>query len=96
VLQESLTNVHRHSGSSTAHVRVTRENGQVIFEVKDQGRGIAVLQPDMPVWPGIGLRGMSERLRELGGSLEIASTGQGTVVRAVVPCTERAQAASTA
>jgi PAS domain S-box-containing protein len=98
VLQESLTNVHRHSGSATARVRVARENGRVTFEVQDHGRGITrtdspETSQDAPATSGIGLRGMTERLREVGGTLEINSTEQGTVVRAIVPVTERADAA---
>jgi two-component system NarL family sensor kinase len=90
VLQESLTNVHRHSGSPTARVRLARANGQVIFEVQDCGKGISrpEAQPaaqESPGTSGLGLRGMTERLREVGGTLEINSGQQGTTVRAIVP-----------
>jgi PAS domain S-box-containing protein len=100
VLQESLTNVHRHSGSATARVRLARENGQVIFEVQDSGKGLphaesqAALQ-ESPATPGVGLRGMSERLREVGGTLEINSGQQGTTVRAIVPFSDKADAVRT-
>jgi two-component system, NarL family, sensor kinase len=96
VFQESLTNVHRHSGSATACVRVARENGCVTFEVQDHGKGMRrtdLPENDAPATSGIGLRGMTERMREVGGTLEIKSTEQGTVVRAIVPLTERADAA---
>jgi PAS domain S-box-containing protein len=90
VLQESLANVHRHSGSSTAEVRLKREGGNAVLEVEDQGRGLlpAALEPDGRVGSlGVGLRGMSERLRQLAGRLELASSGKGTIVRATVPAT---------
>lgn len=90
VLQESLTNVHRHSGSSTADIRLAKPNGQVILEIKDNGKGIAVklLEQSDEDWMGalgVGLRGMHERMRQLGGMLEITSTKTGTLVRASVP-----------
>ena len=92
VLQESVTNVHRHSGSPTAQVRLRVKKSEVHLEVKDQGRGI----PDRvleSIWKGlgtlgVGLRGMSERLQQLGGKLEITSSGKGTTVRAIVPFEE--------
>ncbi|HXZ80756.1 MAG TPA: PAS domain S-box protein [Terriglobales bacterium] len=89
VLQEALTNVHRHSGSSTAHVRLFVENGTVGLEIKDHGKGIPrdMLQaasPDCPTSRGVGLRGMKERLQDLGGSLQVLTNG-GTTIRALVP-----------
>lgn len=88
VLQESLGNVHRHSGSTTAAIRIWRENGRVILEIKDQGHG---LPPDM-ISPedgriskvGVGIAGMRERLRQLGGQFTIESNDHGTTVRAMV------------
>jgi PAS domain S-box-containing protein len=90
VLQESLTNVHRHSGSKTAHVRLSKKNGSAILEISDQGRGFAadVLEEWGKSWQravGVGLRGMRERLERLGGSLEIASERKGAKVIASVP-----------
>lgn len=88
VLQESLGNVHRHSGSATAAVRLWRENDQVILEIKDRGSG---LPPDMINSEdgriskvGVGIAGMRERLRQLGGHFTIESSGQGTTVTARV------------
>jgi len=92
VLQESLTNVHRHSGSATAHVRVWLEDGTARLEVKDDGKGIPEDVLNSNTGPrsalGVGLRGMHERLRQLGGTLELHSKGGGTTVRAIVPCAE--------
>jgi PAS domain S-box-containing protein len=90
VLQESLTNVHRHSGSLTAHIRLSVMDGARMLEVTDKGKGIplALLEPSGQDWTGalgLGLRGMTERMRQLGGSLEIVSTEEGTSVRAKIP-----------
>jgi PAS domain S-box-containing protein len=89
-LQESLTNVHRHSGSATAHVRIFREDGHVTLEVKDAGKGIPAEKLDdfhkgMPGKLGVGLRGMKERIRQCGGKLEVSSSHQGTTVRVTIP-----------
>lgn len=89
VLQEGLTNVHRHSGSQTAHVRLSVKKGMGILEVKDQGKGLpsGVLEHSGRDWMGaigVGLRGMNERMRQLGGSLEVVSTEAGTTVSAKV------------
>jgi signal transduction histidine kinase len=89
VLQESLTNVHRHSGASRAHVSFRRPPDSAILEVRDFGRGIPadrlVRLRETSAETGVGLAGMRERLNELNGHLEIESDGQGTVLRAVVP-----------
>jgi signal transduction histidine kinase len=88
VVQECLTNVHRHSGSSVAKIRVRQSGGQVIVEVADEGKGIAPEKKYLmasAATHGVGVRGMRERLRQLGGSLEIDSTEAGTVVIARLP-----------
>jgi PAS domain S-box-containing protein len=97
ILQESLTNVHRHSGSPTAHVRMAIEKGSVTLEVRDDGKGIppSVLElaPDTLGKMGVGLRGMNERMRQLGGELELVSNENGTTIRATVPYDAAAVAA---
>ena len=90
VLQECLTNVQRHSGSKRADIRIFSNGGSVTLEVKDQGKGLppAILEYSHQDWMGslgVGLRGMSERLRQLGGLLEMSSDANGTRVRATVP-----------
>jgi PAS domain S-box-containing protein len=89
VLQESLTNVHRHSGSVTAHARIAIRDGFVNLEVRDDGKGIPPnlleMGPDSLAKLGVGLRGMTERMRQLGGNLEFISNDRGTTVRAAVP-----------
>jgi PAS domain S-box-containing protein len=90
VLQESLTNVHKHSGSAAAQIRLQHADDTIILEVSDQGKGlpsrlIAESGPDWMGSLGVGLRGMSERLRQLGGALTVISNKEGTIVRASVP-----------
>ncbi|MGC1620597.1 MAG: PAS domain S-box protein [Candidatus Acidiferrum sp.] len=90
VLQESLTNVHRHSGSSTAIVRLLTKDQAVILQVVDEGKGTQSknLEDRAQDWMGtfgVGLRGMNERLRQLGGSLQLSSTCEGTTVTGTLP-----------
>ena len=89
IVQECLTNVHRHSESPTAEIRILRCKDQVTVEVRDQGRGMSAgtrRNSGKPVTPGVGIQGMRERVRQLGGQLEIESVnGHGTLVRATLP-----------
>jgi signal transduction histidine kinase len=90
ILQESLTNIHRHSGSPTADIRLYSENGLALMEIRDQGKGIppTLLEQSGADWMGslgVGLRGMNERMRQLGGKLEVASSERGTAVVASIP-----------
>ena|SRR2546427_7688417 len=84
VLQESLTNVHRHSGSKVATVRIGSDSQQVWLEVGDQGKGISVPYHNS-LRPGVGISGMRERIRDLSGALELSSDARGTLVKAVIP-----------
>ncbi len=80
VVQECLTNIHRHSGSSVARIRLRHSDGEVVVTVADEGRGLSRAKQDEVAdtgTPGVGLRGMRERVRQLGGSLEINSDGEG-------------------
>jgi signal transduction histidine kinase len=91
VVQECLTNIHRHSGSSTAKIRLRQRDSQVVVEVEDVGKGIPPEKRDQMTsagTPGVGIRGMRERLRQLGGTLEISSNETGTVVTAQLPVCE--------
>jgi PAS domain S-box-containing protein len=90
VLQEALTNVQRHSGSADAEIRVCARGDSVVLEVQDYGKGLpsVLFEQSGQDWlgsVGVGLRGMSERLRQLGGSLDVSSKSSGTLVRATVP-----------
>lgn len=89
VLQESLTNVHRHSKASDASVQFQHQPEAFILEIRDSGRGIPserlrLLRQAGPE-TGVGLAGMRERLRELNGKLEIESDNNGTSMRAIIP-----------
>jgi len=86
LVQESLTNVHRHSGSRVAAIRVTRDGNEVKVEVRDEGKGI----PSETNGPhahrmGVGIQGMRERIKQFGGRFEIRSDKKGTTVMASVP-----------
>lgn len=96
VVQECLTNIHRHSGSPSAVIRVREQGAKIIVSAEDAGVGFPAEKlykvPDAS--SGIGCRGMSERLKHLGGKLEIRSTPAGTTVTAYLPV-EPADAAET-
>jgi PAS domain S-box-containing protein len=85
VVQESLTNVQRHSGSRRAHVRLNRIEDQVLLEVRDEGRTTGRKGKEIrKISPGVGISSMRERVRQIGGKLEIESTSAGTTVRATI------------
>ncbi len=89
VLQESLTNIHRHSGASEASVHLLHQGDAVILEIRDFGKGIPEerlrLIHGARVETGVGLAGMRQRLQELNGRLSIESNDRGTSMRATVP-----------
>jgi signal transduction histidine kinase len=91
-LQEALTNVHRHSGASAVDVRILRDAEHVILEVKDNGSGIPreLLHNlnDGGSGAGVGLAGMRERVRELGGELRLESDLPGSLLRITIPVEE--------
>ena len=100
VLQEALSNVQRHSGSATAEVELLTRGNSIALVVRDAGRGL----PGELIGKnhrrlahlGMGIRGMNERVRYLGGRLEIASSGSGVTITATVPapfCTSEAASA---
>jgi len=83
-LQESLTNIARHAGARKAWVSIGAENGEIYFEVEDDGRGIE--PADLAKARSLGLKGMRERVHFLGGSIEVARAPRGgTRVRGRVP-----------
>jgi signal transduction histidine kinase len=89
VLQEALTNVHRHSGASAASVLIRADAEQVILEVRDNGSGISgqllAQFRDTGAGMGVGLAGIRERAWELGGTLKVESGASGTLVRVTIP-----------
>ena len=91
VVQESLTNIHRHSGSRMATIRLARYPKDIVLQVRDQGHGISGKQgwPGEPgVRLGVGIAGMRERVRQIGGMLQIHSRPGGTDVEVVVPLSD--------
>jgi signal transduction histidine kinase len=89
ILQESLTNIHRHSKSSNAEVSLLVDAESAVLIVQDSGKGIAAeklarFQTD-GANAGVGLAGMRERVRQLGGQLLLQSSGAGTTVTATIP-----------
>ena len=94
IVQECLTNIHRHSGSSIAKIQISRDANQVTLTVADQGRGmpseiLTAGTGKMPVMLGVGIRGMRERITQLGGYMRIHSSDSGTVVEVVLPVVEK-------
>ncbi len=97
IVQECLTNVHRHSGSAFAQIRLERRPHSIRVEVEDEGKGIPAEKLENPKSSGglgIGITGMRERVRQLGGRLEIISADSGTLVRADFPLQESAAQAA--
>lgn len=92
IVQESLANIHRHSGSPEAEIRIDRNESHLILEVRDKGRGLSeeVISGGKisPVRVGIGIAGMQERIRQLEGQFDIESGGNGTTVRTIIPISE--------
>jgi len=98
VVQECLTNVHRHSGSPSVEIGLCNSNEKLTLEIRDHGKGmpadrlIAVTGSGLV---GVGLRGMRERVKAFGGELEISSDTRGTIVRATIPLRPSLPAADT-
>ena len=87
LVQECLTNIHRHSESKTASIQISRESNQITLEIRDQGKGmsrdrLAEIQSGLS---GVGIRGMRERLSQFEGTMNIESDSSGTRVFATIP-----------
>jgi len=95
IVQECLTNIHRHSGSRTARIEVRREDHQVSLEVTDEGKGLpaGLFQEGngRPAALGVGIRGMHERVRQLGGWIEVKNGQPGTIVKVALPLSEKTE-----
>ena len=87
VVQESLTNIHRHSGSCSARIYLCRKSDRVELEISDRGQGISEERQGelRAAQAGVGVRGMEERVRQFGGTLRIASDRDGTKVVVMLP-----------
>jgi two-component system NarL family sensor kinase len=92
LVQECLTNIHRHSGSKTAIIRLTREADMVVLEVRDEGKGISRerLAEIQSGGSGVGIRGMRERVAHFSGTMRIDSNGSGTRIYVAIPMSEAA------
>jgi signal transduction histidine kinase len=89
VVQEGLSNIHRHSGSRRAWIRLAVKRGVIDLVIRDEGRGISPspggsYPPGQPVL-GVGIAGMRERMRQFNGALTIESNGRGTTIHATLP-----------
>jgi signal transduction histidine kinase len=87
LVQECLTNIHRHSESKTASIRMARESDRITLDIRDQGKGMSAarLAEIQSGRSGMGIRGMRERLRQFDGTMNIESDNSGTRVFATVP-----------
>jgi signal transduction histidine kinase len=91
VVQECLTNIHRHSESPIAKIRLRHSEREVTLEIEDKGKGIPskkLHELTAAGTPGVGVRGMQERIRQLGGALDISSGGHGTRIIVRLPIAE--------
>jgi PAS domain S-box-containing protein len=88
IVQESLTNILLHSGSKKAKISITQDSQKITLEVSDEGQGIPpgiLNHSNGSRRLGVGIVGMRERMKQLGGRLEINSDSGGTIVRAIAP-----------
>ncbi|MGA8271480.1 MAG: PAS domain S-box protein [Candidatus Sulfotelmatobacter sp.] len=87
IMQECLTNIHRHSESKTASIRITRESKQITLDIRDQGKGMSPLRlaEIQSGRSGVGIRGIRERLRQFEGTMNLESDNSGTHVFATIP-----------
>lgn len=98
IIQEALVNIHKHADSKEARIRLVEEGDQIVLEISDRGKGI---DPERLAKRGkdersgmrgfgVGLTGMSERVRQLGGTLEIKAANPGTLIRTRFPISQTA------
>ena len=94
LVQECLTNIHRHSGSKSAVIRIARDSESVLLEVQDEGKGISEekLVDIQSQGSGVGIRGMRERVRHFGGQMDIESNHGGTKISFKFPAPKNATA----
>ena len=87
IVQECLTNIHRHSGSNAATIRLSRDAENVFLEIQDEGKGLSAekLARIRAQRSGVGITGMQERVRHFKGVMNIESNGYGTKVSCVLP-----------
>jgi signal transduction histidine kinase len=92
IVQEGLTNIHRHSGSSTAEISLRRCGVQIQLEMRDHGTGVPPQSMgrngNQQFMAGVGIRGMRERVTQLKGDMRIHSSESGTIVEVILPLQE--------
>ncbi len=90
IVQEALTNIHRHSGGKSATIRLAHNSSTISLEIQDDGRGInkEILAGIQSQRSGVGITGMRERVRYLGGNLKIQSDSNGTKISVTLPISE--------
>jgi PAS domain S-box-containing protein len=98
IVQEALTNIHRHSRSRTAQIHLARQDDGIRLEIADQGCGVPPAKlnalASAGVSLGVGIAGMRERVRQLGGTLDIGSTSAGTVITTHMPVAHEEKSAT--
>jgi signal transduction histidine kinase len=94
IVQECLTNIHRHSGSKTAAIRLSRTGKSVSLEIQDEGKGIPAerLAEIQAHRTGVGITGMRERVRQLKGAMDIESSANGTRISVRLPAAVTSEA----
>jgi two-component system NarL family sensor kinase len=87
VVQEALTNVYRHSASDNARVEIERSSDMIVLRIRDFGKGVPFHSPLKRTEPtlGVGITGMRERVRQLGGELTVKRAEPGTLAEAHIP-----------
>ncbi len=85
VVQESLTNIYRHSESKDARIELVQEQGTATIRIRDFGKGIPFDKIGVTAVPGVGISGMKERVKQLNGELRISRAEPGTLVQAMIP-----------
>ena len=89
IIQQSLTNIHRHSGSATAEISIKISDGNLAVVIRDEGKGIPEdKMNDLSTGgslAGVGIAGMRERTREMQGTFEVESNATGTTIRVSIP-----------
>ena len=97
IIQECLTNIHRHSGSRTASIHIVRDEESLVLEVRDEGRGMPPerLSEIQSRGSGVGIRGMRERVLQLSGTMGVESDDSGTRIYVVIPIPKTASRLAT-
>jgi len=85
IIQESLTNIHRHSGSPAAKIRLIRQGQRIELAIADQGKGMPSNRSGSTARSGVGIQGMRERIRQVGGEFRVRTHSGGTTVSVILP-----------